>query len=219
MVQNISMYFMQQEDVFIRNRTKPLGILSLALGEKNDISFPVPKNTLPINLTNYVPKEQIVKSTSFRQMVQKGAIELLSEEQYNMLIGKKVENAQKADEEVNKLISRTPIAPAPTTQEQESENEPEINSRVLQLMHNLSIDDPDLAGAKPSEESVIDELETLDLTEDDHSYIMTHSSGKVKAWVKGQMYGTEDASEDESEEAETEEVAKPKKRGRKKGKK
>jgi len=186
---NINEYFRENNDIYIRNRTHPLGIVSLALGRDNNKSFPLPKKTDPIVLTNYFPKKDVEESTGFREMVQKGIIELLSQEEYEMYSRN---SRGRIDKEASKLISKTdrvePTVEATLPVITELTEDVNINSRVLQMMHVHNIEDTsDVAGVKPTDENVIDELETMDLSEEDIAYILTHSRGRVKAFAQAMI--------------------------------
>lgn len=64
------------------------------------------------------------------------------------------------------------------------EIDPQINSRVLQLVHLLSMKgrSSDVEGALPSQDAVIGELETMVLSEADLSFLTANSKGKVRKW-------------------------------------
>lgn len=105
----INEYFESQKEVYIRNRTRPLGIISMALGEKEDRDFSIPKSTLPIIMTNYVPKKQIEESMSFRHLVSKDVIELLTEEHYNAIMEKNLVSQAVVEAEVKKLQDKSRV--------------------------------------------------------------------------------------------------------------
>ncbi len=182
----INDYFETQKEVYVRNRTRPLGIISMALGEKEDRDFSIPKSTLPIIMTNYIPKKQIEESMSFRQLVSKNVIELLTEDQYNEIMTINAVSKVAVETEVQKLQEKKVELSDEASQvtELDEDNDPQINSRVLQLVHLLSMKgkSSDVEGALPSQDGVISELETMVLAEADLSFLTANSKGKVRKW-------------------------------------
>jgi hypothetical protein len=183
-MRNISEYFKQEEDIYVLNTTKPLGIISVAFGEKGDIHETIPKTTIPFRLTDRIPKEQVVKSIAFRSIVQKGFLTLLTEAEYRKMITPTKERI--VSEERERLANKQTLPPDLSTDVSEGKSsvEPEINPRVIQLMHFHNIEEHgEMGGAIPSENAIVDELSILDISEDDLAYIMTHSHGQVKDWA------------------------------------
>lgn len=186
----INDYFENQKEVYVRNRTRPLGIISMALGEKEDRDFSIPKSTLPIIMTNYIPKKQIEESMSFRQLVSKNIIELLTEKQYNEIMESNAITKAAVEAEVQKLQEKKVELSDEASQVTElDDNSPQINSRVLQLAHLLSMKgkSSDVEGALPSQDAVIGELETMVLNEADLSFLTANSRGKVRKWSNEQL--------------------------------
>lgn len=198
---NITEYFKTQERIFVRNRTNPLGVVSIPLvTERGESSFALPKTVIPIELTAYVPKEYLVKSAGFRTLVQKGAIELLTEEEFNSIV------TPQDLEAVDRLTSLTSgmgstDAGVGTTVEKGVT----VNPRVMQLMNMMNIDDTsELAGLRPSTDGVIVELQNMDLTEDDLAYIVANSTGRIKEWAISKLTGNKPVVEESTSDTEVE---------------
>lgn len=219
---NITEYFKTQERVFIRNRTKPLGVISIPLiTERGETSFALPKTTMPIELTAYVPKEQIVKSAGFRTMVMKGIVELLTEDEYNRIVGNE---SSVVAEKVSAMVSGGVKVKDMENEEgigATVENKVVVNPRVLQLVNMLNIDEEsELGGLKPSVGSVIEEFENMDLTSDDLAYIVANTEGKVKEWCLDKLVEMEKSRKDKEsveESVKEEDNVKIERRKKKKG--
>uniref|UniRef100_A0A7V3N4A2 Uncharacterized protein n=1 Tax=candidate division CPR3 bacterium TaxID=2268181 RepID=A0A7V3N4A2_UNCC3 len=189
-MRTISEYFAKEKEVYIVNRTNPLGVVTLALGEEGNVFFSVPKVTDPIVLTNYVPKAQIESSVSFRHLVSKGLIELLTEEEYLELV--KNADVEKVEKEVEKLqLKAVPVLEEVEGQREESVQKEvvtsevgSVNSKVVQTLHLLTLKgNSEVGGVVPSVDSVINDFENMSLTRDDLEYIAAKSRGKLKKWV------------------------------------
>jgi len=181
----IQEYFEKEKEVIVRNRTNPLGMVSIPLSvDKGETTFLVPKTMIPICLTQYVPKEQIVKSTGFRGLVQRGAIELLTEEQYKKLVTPEDELA------VSRIIEGPRDHSANVVGAVAGESaESAINPRVMQIVNLYSVPESDLGGVKPELAAMIQELESLDLTQDDLAYILASGRGELAEWARIQLKG------------------------------
>lgn len=178
----IQEYFEKEKEVYVRNRTNPLGVVSIPLAtDRGETTFLIPKTVLPVCLTQYVPKEQIVKSTGFRGLVQRGAIELLTEEQYNQVITPEDELA------LSRIIEGPREHSADFGSVATEAGTSMINPRVMQIVNLSSVPESDLGGVKPEIAAMIQELEGLDLTQDDLAYILASAKGELAEWARIQL--------------------------------
>lgn len=181
---SINEYFEKEKEVYVRNMSKPLGVISIPLNEAEDRTFALARTTAPVCLTNFVPKEQLIKSAGFRRLVQRGVLQLLSQKEYDALIAQMGQPAKVQAYEDMVLTAAPQQTEATTTV---AGAELTINPKVLQIVSILKTDDKDFGGVKPSVNALIQELEMLDLTEDDLAYLMTNATGKVKTWAKNKV--------------------------------
>jgi hypothetical protein len=177
---NFDEYFDKEERVYVRNRTNPLGYVSVNIGDnRNHKFFTVLKTVIPICLTDYFVKDEIRKSTDLRQLVMKGALELVSEAEYKQTVSP--EMAEKVTEAMMSYESRTVEGQRVVA----SESEEEVKPAVVQLirMNTLTEEERKELDRPITDDEIIAELETLDLSSVDKSYIFTNSKGKVKQWI------------------------------------
>jgi hypothetical protein len=177
---NFDEYFDKEERVYVRNRTNPLGYVSVNIGDnRNPKFFTVLKTVIPICLTDYFVKDEIRKSTDLRQLVMKGALELVSEAEYKQTVSP--EMAEKVTEAMMSYESRTVEGQRVVA----SESEEEVKPAVVQLirMNTLTEEERKELDRPITDDEIIAELETLDLSSVDKSYIFTNSKGKVKQWI------------------------------------
>lgn len=208
---NITEYFRTQAEVFIQNSSRPMGIISLALGEKGDVPYTVPKTSLPQILTNYVPKEQIERSVAFRTLVQKGYIRLLTAEEYSKIVTPEVQARvdAKIDEVRNKTVANSGYDGTDTHEVESDDGSADIAPRIIQLMHYFSPDAAEMPFL-PSDEDIIDELSTMTMTTDDMNFVLSYAKRSVKKWAQETLIAKmSEVAEEENEKVET------KKRGRK----
>jgi len=181
-------YFAKENRVYVRNRTNPLGYVSVNIGDnRNPKYFTVLKTVIPMCLTDLFDKEEIRKSTDLRQLVMKGAIELVTEKEYIATVTPDL--AEKVNEALMNYESRSVGGQRIIS----SESGDEVKPVVVQLirMNTLSEDErKEMGNDLMTDEEIITELETLDLSSVDKSYIFTNSAGKVKAWIT-KMLSTE----------------------------
>jgi len=197
---NIDQYFNQQDSVIVVNRTEPLGIVSIALGEKGDMSYTLLKTSDPVVITDYVPKKHVVESANFRSMVQRGIIELMTLDEYEKWLDANPGRVEQIRKEMNILTSRATIsdetpASLEETSEAVDESNANISPRIIQLMHGLAAGDE----RSPSEESVIQELQSMNMSQEEKAYVLTHAVGKVKNWIVGIIYGEAAESKEDGE--------------------
>jgi hypothetical protein len=177
---NFDEYFDKEVRVYVRNRTNPLGYVSVNIGDnRNPKFFTVLKTVIPICLTDYFVKDEIRRSTDLRQLVMKGALELVSEAEYKQSVTP--EMAEKVTEAMMSYESRTVEGQRVVA----SESEEEVKPAVVQLirMNTLTEEERKELDRQVTDDEIIAELETLDLSSVDKSYIFTNSKGKVKQWI------------------------------------
>jgi hypothetical protein len=117
----------------------------------------------------------------------KGVIELVTEKEYLATVTPDL--AEKVNEALMNYESRSVGGQRVIS----SESGDEVKPAVVQLirMNTLSEDERKEMGSDlMTDEEIITELETLDLSSVDKSYIFTNSVGKVKAWIT-KMLSTE----------------------------
>jgi len=173
-------YFEKEERVYVRNRTNPIGYVSVNMGDsRNPKFFTVLKTVIPICLTDYFVKDEIRRSTDLRQLVMKGAIELVSEEEYRRLVTP--EMAEKVTQAMMSYESRSAEGVGAVT----GESADEVKSAVVQLirLNTLTEEERKELDKYVSDDEIISELMTIDLSPVDKGYIFTNSKGKVKEWI------------------------------------
>lgn len=176
-------YFQKEEKIYVRNMTKPLGLISVNFGDmRNPVYFTVLKTTVPICLTDFFDKALLSKSVELRTLVMKGVVELVSEVDYRKMVSPDIE------EKVKMAILN--YGTAQYTTEQEQESVPGVQSAVMQLMayHLLSDEEKKESMDRiPNDEQIITELSHLDLSAEDKSYVLSVARGKVKQWIMQQI--------------------------------
>lgn len=176
-------YFQKEEKIYVRNMTKPLGLISVNFGDmRNPVYFTVLKTTVPICLTDFFDKALLVKSVELRTLIMKGVLELVSEADYRKLVSPEVEEKVK--------VAILNYGTGQYVGEQEQEGVPGVQSAVMQLMayHLLSDEERKEALDRiPSDDQIITELSHLDLSAEDKSYILSVAKGKVKQWIMQQI--------------------------------
>lgn len=192
----INEYFKAEEEVIVQNSSAPLGIVSLALGEKGDEYISLPKSTIPIVLSDRVTKDKIVKSTAFRDFVSKGVVRLVTLDQYKEILKSRPEDEVKevqvqAEELQKKQVDvSSPQKTAELTNQSGAAdvNDPQVNPRVLQVVHSLKTPEgSDTRGVVPKDNAVIDEFESLELTDTDYTFIITNTKGKIRKWAQRRL--------------------------------
>lgn len=177
----IQEYFDGEKEVYVLNCTRPLGIISIAFGERMDKHFTIPKTTKPVCITDRVPKKYIEESQSFRNLVSSNRIRLLTKAEYDEAIA--VPGVREAVEAQVEELEKKAVE-LPPKEEGIPTEAPQVNPRVLQLVHMLDMPKgSDQEGVKPSVSSVLEELETMDLSDIDCGYLMSNSTGKLKKWA------------------------------------
>lgn len=175
-------YFDKVEKVYVRNNTHPLGYVSLNFGDaQRPKYFTMPPTVLPLNLTDFFEKDVIRKSVEFRQLVFKGIMVLVNEKDYKAIVTPTMED------EVRDVVmgyDRTTVG----RMEESVTGEKEVKSAVIQLirMNTLSEEERKEVGDDVmSDDEIIAELSSMDLSNEDKTYIFTHAVGEVKKWITG----------------------------------
>lgn len=180
---SIDEYFQKEEKIYVRNMTKPLGLVSVNFGDsRNPTYFTILKTTVPICLTDFFDKNLLTKSYELRVLIMKGVLELVNEETYRKIVSPEIE--EKVKEAVLGYGSKQFATP------ESEEKVPGVQSAVIQLMayHTMSEDQrKESMDNIPDDDQIITELSQLDLTAEDKSYILSMAKGKVKNWILRQI--------------------------------
>lgn len=219
MVKSIDQYFREQAEIYIQNISG--GVVSLTFYENDGRvePFSLPNDRRPVRLTDYIPKEIVIKSPDFRKLIMRRppAIRLLSDEEYYKTIktiatetGKDVEKVvDEISEKLTKVQTHTEMKIREEDEikmvEQEvsdsikdgteldipGEADSGISPRVLQLVGNCSKQ----AELRMKADDALAELATLNLSIEDLNYIVSNCDYKtVVVWAKKKLREIEKGS-------------------------
>lgn len=218
-IKSVNQYFEKEEEVYIQNVFG--GVVSLTFKDRDDsIPFTLSNKRVPIRLTDHIHKDIIVRSSDFRRLLMRKppAIRLLTEEQYNSIIGRVAKETGKSESEVisdasdqlnrfqqkaEKLVEApAPFNPeAPATEDGDATKglraidvpgqlDEGIHPRAMQVISSCAVD----ADNRMSAESALEELALIDLDVDALNYVAGNCSYKsIRVWAQKKLLeqGTE----------------------------
>ena len=105
-LRSIDQYFRENDEVYIRNASG--GVVSLTFYDQTGRvePFTIPNEKRPIRLTDYIPKDLILKSPDFRKLIMRrppAIILLNSEDYFNTLNKVAVESGKKPEQVVDEI--------------------------------------------------------------------------------------------------------------------
>ena len=199
-ITNFYDFFSVPKAVYVQNISNPIGILSLEFPKRNGqyISFKVPANRNPINLTNTVPFESIRESESLMRFLQPTPygppkLQLLTDDEYNAFYEaqQKIldteadtlkETAQLAAMQINTSYDmRERVVPETATRVDFDKMavEPQVNPKVLSTCQMLNPDTNENPTPLSAREA-LDIFNSLSLTMIDYEYIIGHTYSHLK---------------------------------------
>ena len=166
--------------VFVRNRTKPKGPISLTLMHPSGktAAINIPKTYIPINLTAQVPISLLEQSVDFRAYINSKVLELVHPKDAVEVLetkGGKAEYtriyASKYSETSDKIKTRMEKGPLADTDE---ENEEKPSDKVVDIL---------IRGMKSID--TLNELKSIEeeLTEVDFRHIADTCAGRLRRWA------------------------------------
>jgi hypothetical protein len=156
-------------------------------GNGQDNAF-VPAIDLPVDLTMFIPKRQLLASSEFRRAVSLGLISLIDEQEYLRRMSEpgaeeRVRNAMMLFNGNIGAMETTENEQASLADAEEKERD-SIHPVVELVMTQVNSEDKE---ERISEMSALDQLRNLGrLTRKNYEYILTHSQKlpKIRAWVE-----------------------------------
>ena len=72
----------KDSSLYVMNRTNEPGAINMTCTDRNGVRIPVviPNTFIPIDMSNFVPKENLLRDSSFRKLVQSGAVIIVHSE-------------------------------------------------------------------------------------------------------------------------------------------
>lgn len=205
LITNFTKYFAEEKEVYIQNLTS--GNISLEIkGMSDPIYVSIPKTRLPINLSQFVPFDQLKGSTDFRRMASRdpAALRLMTEDEYFEYYEKRAKsNGTSLEKEIRyaqNLQDRLMNRVKPATDELQRamdqklaenidnlENPEEPHPKVIGLCAQA---DENQGAMRITAREFLDELETIenDLKNEDWEFVSSRGVYKtVKAFALKQI--------------------------------
>jgi len=168
--------------VFVYNKTDPIGTVCMTIvsGEGVSVALRIPKTWVPVEISEQVDKQGLLKSHSFRQAVFNGTLDLVPVDD-----ALEVLESKEGRSEYNSMRERMRIIASGATQatssnevEDAQEEAQRLSPQVIEIMENDTLTD----------ESRYNSLRTIEaqLSVDDCKYIARKAShANLRKYVEG----------------------------------
>ena len=206
---SLSQFFKENDDIYIQNIYG--GKISLQFSDESGeiLSHKIPYDQRPYCLSDYIPKEYLLKSAGFRSLLmrQPQVLRLLTQEEYQTMVNRVAETvggtAQEVANDIAAKVAGGRVAPAPINVSLDSADgapkdntpvfgdtdvpgvpgEADLNPRMLQLMAES---DP-AAERRRDPKDVLTQLSAMTLTNDELNFVLNNPYQLVRGWAKKQL--------------------------------
>jgi len=166
--------------VFVLNRTDPIGTVCMTIKSQDGevSSLRVPRTWIPVEVSEQVDKNTLLKSHSFRQAIFNGTLDLIADADAEEVLSSAEGKAEYKSMRERMRTMSTHGNTQPRDLQDETEQEAVISPQVLEIMERENVTDAERY-------SVIRTIEAQ-LTEEDLTYIIkkaTHPN--LTKYVKG----------------------------------
>lgn len=171
----------ESSSLYVLNKSNPRGNVNFVVTDmgQQKISVQVPVTFIPIDLTSFATKQDVLRSPSFRRLLARGFLHIVTPESAEEFL--QDERAAKEHDRIFDVLSDTnDLEFQAPIEETVSGAPPAAKTEVSQFVQNILLRTRD-----ESVEDLINELEgKLDtMTQDDIAYLMDNtSSAELKAW-------------------------------------
>jgi len=212
---SLDKYFKENESIYVQNTSGGIVSLTFRSADGRPEPFSLPNDRRPIRLTDYVPKDMIVRSADFRKLVMRRppAIKVLTEDEYS---GKITTIAKESDKEPDAVVEEIAVKMA-TAQRKEIPVSDEFGMRVEEpgsaeevMKASAGMDDLNIPGSvedgvNPRVQQIVancsaqavgrikaadalEDLENLNLTVEDLNFVIGSCSYKtVVSWAQRKL--------------------------------
>jgi hypothetical protein len=218
---SLDKYFRENESVYVQNTSGGIVSLTFRSADGRPEPFSLPNDRRPINLTDYVPKDMIMRSADFRKLIMRRppAIKVLTAEEYELRINgiakEKGQEPLAVVEDISDKISNAQKKSIPTAPdtfgmkvEENPANDPKEDSAggaddigipgiadegINPRVMQIVANCSPQAADKMKASDALDELDSLNTTLEDLNYVASNVAYKtVRDWAKSQLTKNKD---------------------------